>query len=635
MNLSQVTIALGLLASCPPALAQSHLPFDLIDITADKNGPEFPGIDFQFFMVGFEYHEAGGVAIMDYDNDSLLDIYLPNTEFHASKLYRNLGGGQFVDVGPALGVDEPQKRRGAGMFIDVENDGDLDLLSIGYPGYTADQDLYTLFRNNGAPLYNFTDVTDSAGNFPMAPTAELTLLGDSTGSAVGDYDGDGYTDFLTAYMARLPGYLYDQMRLYRSAPNIPILPGQLDYSERQFVDATITANLDTWINGATWVPSFVDYNRDGMLDLHINVDFGFDVLRLNDGNGGFLPDSANSTGVNGTPPETRNEMGIAFGDIDNDGDLDQFQSNAYYGDRFYRNDSSFGVAGAGMQFTDFAPLVGAQLARYGWGVSFADLDNDRDLDLLRVAGLVSPATNWFHQNQYPQTLADGVTPLFTDRGAEIPQFSKIIGNPAGDEDVGKSLVSFDFDNDGDLDVLVTRPGISPYLDTGKHVRTVLYKNTLSNGANWIQIDLRNTGGARNTAGARVHLHSGGVTQMREVVVGSSFIAQTPDRQHFGLGTDTQVPWVAVRWPNGGLTVERNLPINGIFTLNRLAFDALGDVDFDGILTVDDRRLLQKIIANPAGAAASLGNTPYLILGDMNRDNVLDSLDQTLIDILIP
>ena len=630
----QRALLLLAIASAPP-LAQAQiitggLPFDLKEITVKKSTPSFPGIDFQFSPVGFEPTECGGVAVMDFDNDQLLDVYLPNTEFLPSKLYRNLGGGKFVDVAPAMGVDEPLKRRAGALFLDIENDGDLDLLTIGYPGYTANLDLYSLFRNNGTPNYNFTNVTASAGSFPLAPTTEQTLLGDYAGAAAGDYDGDGYVDFISTWFARLPGYLYDQLRIWRSVPNAPAMPGQLNWSPRLFVDDTITTGLDTWFQGSTWMPSFVDYNRDGMLDLHLNIDFGMDILRLNNGDGTFGPDVATSIGMNGLPAETRNEMGIAFGDIDFDGDFDQFQSNAYWGDRFYRNDSSFGLAGTGLGFTDFAPAVGAHLARYGWGAALSDMDNDRDLDLLRVAGLVVPQSNWFHENQWPSTLADGVTPLFVDRSADVPTFSKSLGNPSGDIDISKALVPFDMDNDGDLDVLVTRPGKSPYINPGQHTRTGVFLNTLLSNNRWLQIDLRGFEGSRNVTGAKVYVRTGGVTQTKQVLSGSSFMSQEPDRLHFGLGNDGPVNWVIVRWPDNTMSGTATISLNAIRKLNKPLLDSLGDVTLDGVVNQADLDALRWAVINPSQAAALFPSHPYPIVGDMNDDNTLDNLDIDLL-----
>ena len=637
MDIRLAPLCLGLAAAAlaPEAYSQGTLPFDLKELTVDPLAPEFPGIDFTFHPVGFEVSEAGGVAVMDYDNDSLLDIFLPNSDFYSSKLYRNLGNGKFVDVAPALGVDQPLQRRAGAIFFDIENDGDLDLLTLGYPGYTANMDLYTLFRSDGAPGFGFTDVTNSAGNFPLAPTQELTFLGDYGGACAADYDGDGYLDFLATYWARLPGFVYDQMRIWHSVPNTPMPVGATDWSPRQFQDATISAGLDQWFQGSTWMPSLVDYNGDGMLDLHINVDFGMDILRLNDGNGAFLGNVSSAAGLNGNPSEPRNEMGITFGDIDFDGDLDQFQSNVFQGDRFYRNDSDFSSGGSGLHFEDFAPEVSANLAKFGWGVALSDMDNDTDLDLLRVAGMRQPQSNYYHENQWPATLPDGVTPLFVDRSASVPVFAKTIGNLTGDEDIARSLVPFDMDNDGDLDLVVTRSGISPWLTPGMHTRTAIFENTLASSNHWVEVDLLETGGSRNVVGAKVYVRAAGVTQYKQVVAGSSFLGQLPDRQHFGLGDPGNLAWILVRWRDNTVTGVLGTPTNSIATIAHQGFDFLGDVYPNGVVDAFDLVAFDWVVANPALAAATFGHLPYGILGDINGDNVLDQRDRVLLVQKIP
>ncbi|MDF1800979.1 MAG: FG-GAP-like repeat-containing protein [Planctomycetota bacterium] len=631
-HLARLLVPLAFLTT-PVALAAPQ-GFDLIEVSDDVLAPEFPGILHQFKPVGFEPSENGGVAVMDFDNDGLLDVYLPNTEFEPSKLYRNLGGGQFADVAAARGVDELTKRRGGGLFLDVENDGDLDLLTLGYPGYTASQDLFTLFRNDGAPSWSFTNVTASAGSFVLAPTSEPTLLGDLGGFAGGDVNGDGYLDFISTYWARLPGYLYDQMRLFLSAPNpTPATVGQTDWSERIFADATIAAGLDVWFEGSTWMPTLHDYDRDGDLDLHINVDFGEDILRMNDGTGNFAPSIATAIGMNGAPAESRNEMGVALGDVDRDGDLDQFHSNAYWGDRMYRNDTDFTLGEAGLAFDDFAKPAHLDVARFGWGAALTDMDNDGDRDLIRVSGLNKPENNWYHENLFPMTLADGESTRFVDRSGNLPEFQKAQGS--GDEDLARSMVPFDYDSDGDLDILVTRPGTSPFISPGLHLRTGFYENTLPATNNWVDVDLRGLNGSRNVANARVHIGAANSSQMHTVLVGSSFMAQEPDRLHFGLGGAPALQYVVVRWADGTHTAQAGGTINAVNTIQRTALDATGDVDFDGDTDKHDLRLLKKAIERPQQYAGLLAGTPYFQLGDIDGNGVLDATDHALLKAMLP
>ena len=619
----------------PLALQVSPGTFNLIEITDDKTAPEFPGIDHQFQPVGFEFSENGGVAVMDFDNDGLLDVFLPNTEFLPNKLYRNLGGGQFVDVAAGAGVDEPNKRRGGGVFLDFDKDGDLDLLTLGYPGYTASQDLFTLFRNDGGPTYRYTDVTASAGGFPLAPTQEPTLLGDLAGWAVGDVNADGYLDIVVTYWARLPGYFYDQMRLFTGGPNPnPPTAGQTDWSPVVYTDETISSGLDLWFPGSTWMPTLHDYDRDGDLDLHVNVDYDLDFLRLNDGTGVFGPDIATTVGLNGAPAESRNEMGVALGDIDNDGDFDQFHSNAYWGDRMYRNDSDYTLGAAGLSFEDFAAPAQLDVARFGWGAALIDMDNDGDRDLIRVSGINLPEDNWYHENLWPVTHADGVSPRFLDRSTSLPEFHKQKGS--GDEDLARSMVPFDMDNDGDVDILYTRPGNSPYINPGPHLRTAVFENTLNDpGRHWVQVDARGLNGSRDVVSARVFVGAADKQQMHEVLAGSSFMAQEPDRLHFGLGPATSVQWLAIRWADGSHTYSMGGTIDAVNTVQRTAVNATGDLDIDGDTDADDLRLLKNVLKRPDKFATILAGTPYLVLGDIDGDGSLTLNDYTLLDAIVP
>ena len=619
----------------PLAMQVTLQDFDLVELTADPLAPGFPGIDHQFQPVGFETSENGGVAVMDYDNDGLLDVYLPNTEFLPSKLYRNLGGGQFTDVAATARVRETQKRRGGGVFLDFDKDGDLDLLTLGYPGYTADDDLFTLFRNGGAPGWKFIDVTQSAGGFALAPTQEPTLLGDLGGWSVGDVNGDGWLDFVVTYWARLPGYYYDQMRLFLGGPNpVPPAPGQRDWSPVVFTDATITAGLDLWFPGSTWMPTLHDYDRDGDLDLHVNVDYELDILRMNDGTGNFGPNIASVVGLDGSPAESRNEMGVAFGDIDRDGDLDQFHSNAYEGDRLYRNETNYDQGEAGLAFEDSAGEANLDVARYGWGAALVDMNNDGNRDLIRVSGLTTPQSNWYHENRWPVTVGGGPTPRFLDHSDLVGAFHKAKGS--GDEDIGRSLVPFDFDNDGDLDILYTRSGNSPYLAPGPHVRTAVFENDfMVGGRHWVQVDPRGLSGSRDVVGARVFVGADDEQWMHEVFAGSSFMAQEPDRLHFGLGETTDLQWIAIRWRDGTHSYTTTCTVDAVNTLERSPLDATGDMDLDGDTDYNDLALLRKIVNQPALYAGLMAGTPYRVLGDVDGDNDVDHTDFSLLEAMLP
>jgi hypothetical protein len=123
--------------------------------------------------------------------------------------------------------------------------------------------------------------------------------------------------------------------------------------------------------------------------------------------------------------------------------------------------------------------------------------------------------------------------------------------------------------------------------------------------------------------------------MHTVLAGSSFMAQEPDRLHFGLRTATTILWIAVRWIDGTHTVVGSSPVNSILTVQRTALDATGDVDFDGDTDIHDLVLLRNIVKRPKAYAVTLAGTPYQVLGDIDGNNVLDATDVTLLDAMIP
>jgi hypothetical protein len=381
----------------------------------------------------------------------------------------------------------------------------------------------------------------------------------------------------------------DMWRLFHSEPNPePGDPANPNYAPRIFVDTTIEANLDFVITGETWQPVWFDVNRDGWPDLHVNNDFGLDFMFINNKDGTFT-DVATSVGMNGVPPSVRNEMGTALGDVDHDGDLDLHLTNLLFADRLYRNDS----VGETLDFVDVGFPSLMDDSPWGWGTVFFDYDLDGDLDHAAVSGFklptIVPYHNTFHINLFPELLPDGVSVKWENRQADVPEFSKV-ETPMGD--AARGLTWFDFDNDGDPDLVVTR-----HQDTA-----AVYKNTQDTGNNWMHVRLVNRGGSLNTAGTRVWLHANGVTQYREVFVGSSFLSQEPSRLSFGLGTG-DADWVVVQWPTGHVQVVHDLAIN---TTNTITWSDKRSLDGSGMISGNNpalTTLLQTIqvqAGNPGG-----------------------------------
>lgn len=655
---------------CAPLVGAqiTSLPFDLVDVADNPLAPDHCGIDFTY--VEFEptdLSETGGATIADFDNDGLLDIFLPQNKNAPSRLYRNLGGFQFVDEAVARGVDDPGWATGDGLFFDYDHDGDLDLLTaihLGKSTLPLGPTALRLFRNTGAAGgYTFTNVTATAG-FVFGSTAKLTKFGWAAGICVGDFNHDGWPDFFSNWDSLTSSQ--DQWRLFRNAPNpTPGDPNDPNYTPRIFIDATVGSGLEGEYGGRPNQPQFWDVNRDGWPDLHINGDATLDQMFINNKNGTFT-NVATAVGLNGNPPEFRNEMGSALGDPDNDLDQDLHLTNIAFLDRFYRNDS---VKGA-LSFTDIAIESGLHDSNTGWGTGFLDLDNDGDVDHLAVTGPAHPALGFYynpaHLNLFPEMLNGNAGVKWADIRTLVPDWSAS-DSPVGDNTHG--MAYGDLDNDGDVDLVVTR-------NAGE--KAGVFKNTLVSANDWLQVDLIESGGSRDTTGARVYVKQNGVIQMREHFTGSSVQSQDAPRLHFGLGkaqpkrsgafggagtaagatalggggapvvgptgpggsagpfSKTVGPaWLVVRWPHGASQIVMHPPRNTILTITRSAVDDTGDLNADGHLTAVDLAMLQLLVTDPQGFATAYPNSPGPVTGDVDFNGFLDADDLTAWSALPP
>jgi len=657
--MSRLLLIVLLLGAAAVPLAAQPLPGNLIDVTVDPGAPDWCGISHLYTLISPEFTQMGGASCADFDNDGWVDVFLPGNLGENNKLYRNLGNGSFVDVADSRGVTDPATATASGLLIDYDNDGDLDLVTGGHAGNAGSPvgPLMRLFRNGGeASGFTFEDVSDTAG-FALAATTWPTSRGWQGGLAAGDYDLDGFLDVFGTWW--WDNADLNMWRLFHSVPNrAPGNSSDPGWTPRVFMDATIESGLDFPFAGAPWQPRFMDVDRDGWPDLHVAIDFDLDYMFRNNGDGTFT-DVAADYNLNGVPPEERNEMGSARGDVDNDGDFDLHLTNLFEADRFYRNDSN----PSGSVYVDVALQTGLNTSAWGWGTIFFDFDNDGDLDHAAVSGFklptVLPYYNSFNINLYPQTYADGITVKWQNAMIHVPQFSKIF---TAQGDAARGLTWLDYDNDGDLDLVVTR-----HQDT-----TAVYRNTLASPNRWLQVDLEETGGSLNTVGATVWVKTSDRVQMREVVAGSSFLCQEPPRLHFGLGpapdpgtwvsgpgtaptvaargtalagplgpgkspAGVQPPatahldpaWLVVRWLDGSMQIVKSPGANRILTVARGPVNDAGDMNADGHLTAEDEVLLLLAIADPQGFAAAYPGSPGLVVGDLDGNGFVEAADHAL------
>ena len=340
--------------------------------------------------IGVSVYGHQGVSVGDANGDGLEDLYIGQPAGLPNRLYRNNGDGTFSDATPAeLAVlDETSMS----LFADVDNDGDQDLILIGAEPM--------LFRNGGGGVFAFDR---EAGLRPPADRAGMF-----TGAAPADYDNDGDLDlYVCAYDFWQAGAEYAAPTPYYDATNGP--PNLLfrNRGDGTFEEATEAAGLMENNDRFSFAPAWGDYDNDGDPDLYVANDFGRNNLYRNEGDGTFT-DVAAAAGVE----DPAAGMSAAWGDYDNDGDLDLHTANMWssagrrltFAERFAdvaaaadtrrkfqrqaRGNSLFRNNGDGT-FSDVSEEAGVTMGRWGWAADFVDLDNDGLLDLFVQNGYLT------------------------------------------------------------------------------------------------------------------------------------------------------------------------------------------------------------------------------------------------------
>lgn len=491
-----------------------------------------------------ELLQGAGAAAGDFDDDGWPDLYLSRLG-GPDLLFRNLGDGSFEEVAASVGLTETFDGNGA-AWVDVDGDADLDL----YVTAAGDPARFWFYRNQLAETGAATFV-EQAHARGLALDDGLEHWGFSI--AVGDYDRDGWLDLYTSEWRPGPSVTEDDSHA-RLLHNL---------GDGYYEDRTKAANASMLaINPAgvyAFSPTFVDLDEDGWQDLAVVADNGTTRLFWNHA-GGF---------VEGTPTAgvgiERNGMGSTFGDLDGDGHLDWYVTAIFSPDEDLDCGNPICGQGGNRLYRSVAPRCFEEIAEahqvdaggWGWGASVWDPDNDGDLDLVETNGfhvphgppgtffVGDPMRVWLNQSQ---TLgAMGFEESSTDLGLDH----------AGQ---GRGLLVFDYDRDGDQDLLV--------LDSGQDTR--LWRNDGGNQNAWLDVELRGDpdGGNRFAVGARVELRRtpSDPPQIRVVGLESHFLGQGENRVHFGLGpSEAAVAEVRVTWPvvgdqPGEQTVVQNVAV---------------------------------------------------------------------------
>jgi hypothetical protein len=475
---------------------------------------------------------AGG-AVLDYDNDGRMDIFLvnasplegvtaapPSSPRQPNRLFRNLGDGTFRDVTSQAGL-AGEGFASAAAAGDFDNDGftDLCVVCVGHS---------QLYRNRGDGT--FADVTASAG---------IAHAGTGVGAVFADFDRDGWLDlFVANYLTFVPARDSEQ--------NPGAYPGPLAYAgqpnvlyrnrgDGTFLDVTRAAGLFATGHRAMSAIAF-DVDGDGDVDLYVANDDTPNSLWLNDGRAQFH-DVGVETGVAfNSIGEAPGSMNATVADVDGDLRPDLFVTRFGYGSLYVqtapgRFADRMWASGLGRLTRDFV----------GWGGVFLDFDNDGDPDLFIANGDAFKL-----EGSRSLLLENTGQGRFADAASRGGAFFEIPVN-------GRGSAVLDFDNDGRLDLLVTTLADRPFL----------LHNRCPGPNHWLKLQLEGTQSNRSGYGARIAIKAGAFTAQTEAICPAGFLLQSDPRPHFGLGARDHLDRIEIRWPSGRLQSIENPPVDRV------------------------------------------------------------------------
>jgi hypothetical protein len=493
----------------------------------------YGGVDTKRFIIEVV---GCGVAFLDYDNDGWLDLLvLSGTRLEGppagatNRLYKNNRDGTFTDVTEKAGLT----RAGWASAVtvgDYDNDG-FDDLFITYYGHNV------LYHNNGDGT--FSDVTEKAG-------LRQEAIRYGAGCTWVDYDRDGRLDlfvanYLNTTLEKLPKPGESSDCRWKGVPvncgprGLPTGFVQLFHNngDGTFTDVSQKSGVAKAAGSYPMTAVAADYDNDGWPDIYVACDSTASWLFRNQHDGTFREEGLERGAALSEDGLEQAGMGIGVGDYDLDGNLDIFKT--HFSDDtnvLYRND------GKGY-YTDFTIRagIGVETRYVGWGTGMVDLDNDGHPDLFLVTGSVYPEVERALP-AYPFR-----TPRLVFRNLGDGRFEELIeeaGPGVAATHTSRGCAFGDFDNDGDVDVLVMNMNEPPSL----------LRNDVTGNGHWLKVLLAGVKSNRSAIGARVTARYGGRAQAQEVTAQSSFYSVNDRRLHFGLGAATTAD-LTIRWPNGG------------------------------------------------------------------------------------
>jgi hypothetical protein len=488
---------------------------------------------------------GSGITVFDYNNDGFMDIYVMNGTYLEgisdpagkkyskahNELYKNNGNGTFTEVSSLAGVGGHQWSMAAGA-IDMDNDGYQDLYVLNYGPNV-------FYHNNGNGT--FTDITPATGL--RGPDKLNDFVKWSIGVAFWDYNLDGRLDAMVGnFLAFDPAYL---------SPGSPdMMPSPTEYKGQEsmlyeqlpdgkFIDVTKKNNLsypDSKCMGLT----VFDYDNDGDLDIFQANDHQLNFLFRND-NGKYKEVAVESGVAANSQGKGTGSMHGSIGDIDGDGLIDLLVTDLDYG-ALYKNSGN----GLFVDITEKSGVAAAMAGKSSWGAQLFDYDNDGDLDIIATNGTAEELIL-----QYPLLMENDGKGHFKNVGKEH-------GTYFSEKRSGRTLAVLDFDNDGDLDIIIS------HLD--KSGTAALLRNDSDKSNHWLGLTLKGKNGPASATGAKVTVTTGGKKMVFVNQWATSYLSNNDQRMHIGLGQQKQIDQLEIKWTNGEKETYNNIDADRYITI---------------------------------------------------------------------
>ncbi|HNP22969.1 MAG TPA: CRTAC1 family protein [Panacibacter sp.] len=484
---------------------------------------------------------GGGACVIDYNNDGWEDVYITGG-MNDDQLYKNNGNGTFTNVFEQSGLTVTKGYVTQGVSgADVNRDGLVDLFVTTITTRTKKQpiprEINLLFLNNGNGT--FRDATKEYGLDQMYSF--------STGGSFGDINADGWPDI---YVGNYFNQYEGKLSVINDATVVganQIAEGYLLLNEggRKFKNVYEDYGLN--YKGFGFGGIFTDFDNDGDQDLVVNHDFGYkrtpDMLLENK----YPKEKFEDVAKDKKMDLRINSMGTAVGDYNNDGLMDYYFTNI-------RANCFMVNQGAGKPFINRAKELGTEFMAISWGANFADFDQDGDVDLFAANGDLNPNCN-------PMASF-----YFENNNGKFTEHALSYG--LANYSICRGSVTFDYDHDGDLDLLVVaeEPVLPGYPMPSL---TRLYRNDSAKG-NWIKIALKGVQAETHGIGSKIEVEAGGKKMIREIDGGSSsHLSQNSVIAHFGLGNASTIDKITVYWTGGNKQTITNVKANQQITITEI------------------------------------------------------------------